>query len=55
MSLVGKMLYRIGTEPTQLNTIYIGAKTGTIHTDELNDPEFDEMNFYIKFSRSFRF
>jgi len=49
------MLYRIGTEPTQLNTIYIGAKTGTIHTDELNDPEFDEMNFYIKFSRSFRF
>jgi len=42
-------------KPTQLNTIYIGAKGGAIHTDELNDPEFDAMAFYIKFSRAFRF
>ena len=42
-------------KPTQLNTIYIGAKSGAIHTDELNDPEFDAMAVYIKFSRAFRF
>ena len=42
-------------KPTQLNTIFIGAKSGAIHTDELNDPALDAASFYMKFSRAFRF
>ena len=42
-------------KPTQLNTFFIGAKSGAIDTDVLDSPSFDEASFYIKYKRSFRF
>lgn len=42
-------------KPTQLNTFFIGAKSGAIDTDALDNPSFDEASFYIKYKRSFRF
>lgn len=42
-------------KPTQLNTFFIGAKTGAIETDLLDQPEVDDMTFYIKYKRFFKF
>ena len=42
-------------KPTQLNTFLIGASTGTTYRDEPNDPELENMAFYIKYKRAFRF
>lgn len=42
-------------KPTQLNTFFIGAKSGAIDTDVLEDPAFDQASVYIKYKRSFRF
>ena len=42
-------------KPTQLNTLFIGAKTGAIDNDVLSDPSLEEMSFYIKYKRVFRF
>ena len=42
-------------KPTQLNTLFIGAKTPAVDSDELNNPELEDMFFYIKYKRAFRF
>lgn len=49
----GEMLF--AWKPTQLNTFFVGAKTGSIENDVLDDPELEEMSFYIKYKRQFRF
>jgi len=42
-------------KPTQLNTFFIGAKVGALDNDALDDPSLEEMSFYIKYKRVFRF
>jgi hypothetical protein len=42
-------------KPTQLNTLFIGAKTGSIDNDVLDDLSLEEMSFYIKYKKVFRF
>ena len=42
-------------KPTQLNTFFIGAKTGAVDSDQLDNPELEDMAFYIKYKRAFRF
>ena len=41
-------------KPTQLNTFFIGAKTGSIENDVVESPTLEEMSFYIKYKRLFR-
>ena len=42
-------------KPTQLNTLFIGATTGSIDNDVLDEPSLEEMSFFVKFKRAFRF
>lgn len=42
-------------KPTQLNTLFVGAKFGAVDTDALDRPELEDMAFYIKYKRAFRF
>ncbi len=42
-------------KPTQLNTFFIGAQTGAIDNDVLDQPEFETMSFYIKYKRLLKF
>lgn len=52
-TLITELLF--AWKPTQLNTLFIGAKTGSIDNDVLDDPSLEEMSFYIKYKRVFRF
>jgi len=38
-------------KPTQLNTFFIGAKTGAIEDDVIDSPELEEISFYVKYKR----
>lgn len=40
---------------TQLNHLFIGAKTGAVDSDALDNQELEDMAFYIKYKRAFRF
>lgn len=51
--IIGEFLF--AWKPTQLNTLFIGAKSGSVDNDNLNNPTLEEMSFYIKFKRAFRF
>ena len=42
-------------KPNQLNTLFIGAKPGAIDNDNLENPALEEMSFYIKYKKAFRF
>lgn len=42
-------------KPTQLNTLFVGAKFGAVDSDVLDNPELEDMAFYIKYKRAFRF
>lgn len=42
-------------KPTQLNTFFIGAKTGAVDNDELEKADLEDMSFYIKYKRLFKF
>ena len=42
-------------KPTQLNTLFIGAKTEAVDSDELDNPELEDMALYIKYKRAFAF
>jgi len=42
-------------KPTQLNTLFVGGKFGAVDGDVHDQPALEDMAFYIKYKRAFRF